>query len=172
MQPRRGSPSSSSRPARRRYAAVTKQQLYELHDNTLTSSVTSKADVQLPDRNCPGFHLQGVENLFDRQDRMASYGPMFCDITWGAGGTTAELTLDIAAKMQNMVSCLVCCFIPPYSTIDTSLFPQLIVRRCMCMEMHAHAFPCHAACAARLHACLHTCYLALWHAAIILSCCS
>ena len=46
--------------------------------------------------------LQGVENLFDRQDRMASYGPTFCDITWGAGGTTADLTLDIAAKMQNM----------------------------------------------------------------------
>lgn len=47
--------------------------------------------------------MQGVENLFDRQDRMASYGPTFCDITWGAGGTTADLTLDIAAKMQNMV---------------------------------------------------------------------
>lgn len=46
---------------------------------------------------------EGVENLFDRQDRMASFGPMFCDITWGAGGTTAELTLDIASKMQNMV---------------------------------------------------------------------
>ena len=46
---------------------------------------------------------QGVENLFDRQDRMASYGPTFCDITWGAGGSTADLTLDIAAKMQNMV---------------------------------------------------------------------
>lgn len=49
------------------------------------------------------FRRQGVENLFDRQDRMASYGPTFCDITWGAGGTTADLTLDIAAKMQNMV---------------------------------------------------------------------
>ena len=47
--------------------------------------------------------LQGVANLFDRQDRMAGYGPMFCDITWGAGGTTADLTLDIASKMQNMV---------------------------------------------------------------------
>ena len=34
---------------------------------------------------------------------MASYGPTFCDITWGAGGSTADLTLDIAAKMQNMV---------------------------------------------------------------------
>jgi hypothetical protein len=27
---------------------------------------------------------------------------MFCDITWGAGGSTADLTLDIASKMQNM----------------------------------------------------------------------
>jgi methylenetetrahydrofolate reductase (NADPH) len=47
--------------------------------------------------------LQGVENLFDRQDRMASLGPLFCDITWGAGGSTADLTIDIANKMQNMV---------------------------------------------------------------------
>lgn len=44
-----------------------------------------------------------MANLFERQDRMASYGPLFCDITWGAGGTTAELTLDIASHMQNMV---------------------------------------------------------------------
>ena len=29
--------------------------------------------------------------------------PMFCDITWGAGGSTADLTLDIASKMQNQV---------------------------------------------------------------------
>jgi hypothetical protein len=29
--------------------------------------------------------------------------PMFCDITWGAGGSTADLTLDIATNMQNMV---------------------------------------------------------------------
>ena len=48
--------------------------------------------------------LQGVENLFERQDRMAHYGPTFCDITWGAGGSTSELTLEIADKMQNMVS--------------------------------------------------------------------
>ena len=46
---------------------------------------------------------QGVENLIDRLDRMAAYGPTFCDITWGAGGTTADVTLDIATKMQNEV---------------------------------------------------------------------
>ena len=49
-------------------------------------------------------HWQGVENLFDRQDRMASLNPTFCDITWGAGGTTADLTLEIANKMQNTVT--------------------------------------------------------------------
>lgn len=46
---------------------------------------------------------EGVENLFDRMDRMATHDPTFCDITWGAGGTTADLTLEIAGKMQNMV---------------------------------------------------------------------
>ena len=46
---------------------------------------------------------EGVLNLWERMDRMVSYQPMFCDITWGAGGTTSELTLDIAHKMQNMI---------------------------------------------------------------------
>jgi methylenetetrahydrofolate reductase (NADPH) len=35
---------------------------------------------------------------------MVAYGPTFCDITWGAGGSTAEVTLGIATKMQNLVS--------------------------------------------------------------------
>jgi len=34
---------------------------------------------------------------------MAALGPLFCDITWGAGGTTADLTLEIAARMQRDV---------------------------------------------------------------------
>lgn len=46
----------------------------------------------------------GVDNLFERMDRMVSYGPTFCDITWGAGGSTADLTLDIADRMQNEVN--------------------------------------------------------------------
>lgn len=45
----------------------------------------------------------GVDNLFDRMDRMVTHNPAFCDITWGAGGSTADLTLDIANKMQNMI---------------------------------------------------------------------
>ncbi len=46
---------------------------------------------------------EGVANLVERQHRMFAYGPTFCDITWGAGGSTADLTLDIAKRMQNEV---------------------------------------------------------------------
>ncbi|KAL3621577.1 Methylenetetrahydrofolate reductase 2 [Castilleja foliolosa] len=45
----------------------------------------------------------GVENLFERMERMVVHNPTFCDITWGAGGSTADLTLEIANRMQNMV---------------------------------------------------------------------
>ncbi|KAL8151314.1 hypothetical protein V2J09_021122 [Rumex salicifolius] len=45
----------------------------------------------------------GVENLFERMDRMVAHNPSFCDITWGAGGSTADVTLDIANRMQNVV---------------------------------------------------------------------
>ncbi|XP_019161469.1 PREDICTED: methylenetetrahydrofolate reductase 1-like [Ipomoea nil] len=44
-----------------------------------------------------------VENFFERMERMVAHNPTFCDITWGAGGSTADLTLDIANRMQNKV---------------------------------------------------------------------
>ncbi|EFN59771.1 hypothetical protein CHLNCDRAFT_33591 [Chlorella variabilis] len=46
---------------------------------------------------------EGVHNLKERQMRMAALGPCFCDITWGAGGSTAEVTLDVARSMQQEV---------------------------------------------------------------------
>lgn len=36
-----------------------------------------------------------VEGLYERIDRMACLNPLWVDITWGAGGTTADLTLEI-----------------------------------------------------------------------------
>lgn len=56
-----------------------------------------------PNPNASIVMQQGVENLFERLDRMVAYGPVFCDITWGAGGSTADVTLDIATRMQNLV---------------------------------------------------------------------
>ena len=46
---------------------------------------------------------EGVQKLQERQHRMHALGPAFCDITWGAGGSTADLTMDIASAMQNKV---------------------------------------------------------------------
>jgi methylenetetrahydrofolate reductase (NADPH) len=46
---------------------------------------------------------EGVQNLRERQLRMAALGPAFCDITWGAGGSTADVTLDVARSMQQEV---------------------------------------------------------------------
>ena len=49
---------------------------------------------------------EGVKNLHDRQKYMNSLDPLICDITWGAGGSSADLTLTIAEKMQKEVRCL------------------------------------------------------------------
>jgi len=44
-----------------------------------------------------------VDNLFEIMDRMVAHNPSFCDITWRAGGTTADQTLKIANKMLNII---------------------------------------------------------------------
>lgn len=45
----------------------------------------------------------GVSNLYDRAERMASVEPLFCDVTWGAGGGTSELTLDLSGNIQRFM---------------------------------------------------------------------
>lgn len=42
----------------------------------------------------------GVANLYDRVARMARVEPLFVDVTWGAGGTTSALTLDLSGNLQ------------------------------------------------------------------------
>ena len=37
----------------------------------------------------------GVANLYERVERMGKLEPMFVDITWGAGGSTTDLTLEL-----------------------------------------------------------------------------
>ena len=45
---------------------------------------------------------EGVKNLYERLDRMGQYEPAWVDVTWGAGGSTSTLTLDICKTSQNM----------------------------------------------------------------------
>ncbi|KAF7728077.1 hypothetical protein EC973_006715 [Apophysomyces ossiformis] len=50
----------------------------------------------------PPKTAQGVQNLFDRIERMQRFGPEFIDVTWGAGGTTSDLTSEIVATTQTV----------------------------------------------------------------------
>lgn len=43
---------------------------------------------------------EGVDNLYKRFGRMAAQKPLYADITWGAGGSTSDLTLEIAVEMK------------------------------------------------------------------------
>lgn len=42
----------------------------------------------------------GVENLYLRMDRMTALQPIFVDVTWGAGGSTKDLTMAICHYTQ------------------------------------------------------------------------
>lgn len=46
---------------------------------------------------------EGVHNLFDRLDRMASFEPLWIDVTWGAGGSTAQKTIEICSNAQKFI---------------------------------------------------------------------
>lgn len=62
----------------------------------------------LPPEGAPHFSLEffppkteaGLQNLYVRMQRMTSMRPLFVDITLGAGGSTSELSLAIAAHAQ------------------------------------------------------------------------
>lgn len=43
----------------------------------------------------------GVQNLRKRIVRMKALGPLFTDFTWGAGGSTSELTLQLTSAAKN-----------------------------------------------------------------------
>ncbi|KAK5369990.1 methylenetetrahydrofolate reductase (NAD(P)H) met13 [Exophiala xenobiotica] len=49
----------------------------------------------------PPKTAQGVQNLYDRMDRMHDLGPAFIDITWGAGGRNSQLTCEMVNAAQS-----------------------------------------------------------------------
>lgn len=50
----------------------------------------------------PPKTAQGVQNLYDRMDRMHDLGPAFIDVTWGAGGSRSELTCEMVRIAQTV----------------------------------------------------------------------
>jgi len=56
----------------------------------------------------PPKTAQGVQNLYDRMERMYHFGPKFIDITWGAGGRVAELTSEMVVQAQTYLGLETC----------------------------------------------------------------
>jgi methylenetetrahydrofolate reductase (NADPH) len=48
----------------------------------------------------PPRTAEGVANLYARMERMAKQQPLYMDVTWGAGGTTSDLTLELCVETK------------------------------------------------------------------------
>ncbi|CDR44753.1 CYFA0S15e02366g1_1 [Cyberlindnera fabianii] len=68
---------------------------------------------------------QGVQNLYDRMDRMYNLNPEFIDVTWNAGGRLSNLTTDIVSTAQSVLGLETCmhltCTNMPIELIDNAL---------------------------------------------------
>ena len=60
----------------------------------------------------PPKTAQGVQNLYDRMDRMHDLGPAFIDITWGAGGRHSQLTCEMVSVAQSQYGLETCMHLP------------------------------------------------------------
>lgn len=68
---------------------------------------------------------QGLQNLYDRIDRMHNMGPAFIDITWNAGGRLSNLTCEMVNMTQSVYGLETCmhltCTGMPKSKVDDAL---------------------------------------------------
>lgn len=68
---------------------------------------------------------EGVENLRKRIVRMKTLGPLFVDFTWGAGGSTSDLSMTLANAAKNEFGCVsnlhLTCTNMESAKIDTAL---------------------------------------------------
>lgn len=67
----------------------------------------------------------GMLNLYERLAKMSLYHPLFIDVTWGAGGSTSNLTMELCQTAQNSFNLETCmhltCTNMPSSEIDKAL---------------------------------------------------
>ncbi|KAI5291461.1 hypothetical protein KEM54_004553 [Ascosphaera aggregata] len=73
----------------------------------------------------PPKTAQGVQNLYDRMDRMHDLGPAFIDVTWGAGGRLSDLTSEMVKVAQSVFGLETCmhltCTDMPREKVDKAL---------------------------------------------------
>ncbi|KAJ3036045.1 hypothetical protein HDV00_003092 [Rhizophlyctis rosea] len=67
----------------------------------------------------------GITNLYDRLERMYSLGPEFIDVTWNAGGSSSDVTMQICQTAQSVYGLETCmhltCTNMPREKIDQAL---------------------------------------------------
>lgn len=51
---------------------------------------------------------QGIQNLYDRMDRMYNLSPLFVDVTWNAGGRLSTLSTEIINTCQSVLGLETC----------------------------------------------------------------
>ncbi|KAI5307180.1 hypothetical protein KEM56_003427 [Ascosphaera pollenicola] len=89
------------------------------------------AQIDYPGRPTISFEFfppktaQGVQNLYDRMDRMHDLGPAFVDVTWGAGGRLSDLTSEMIKVAQSVFGLETCmhltCTDMPREKVDKAL---------------------------------------------------
>ena len=60
---------------------------------------SKKDDVWISFEFFPPRTAAGVELLFETITKLSHYKPLFVDFTWGAGGSTSDLTLDLCTRV-------------------------------------------------------------------------
>lgn len=78
------------------------QKLQDAHKDVATSTPTYSFEFFVPKTS------QGVQNLYDRMDRMYELGPAFIDVTWNAGGRLSNLTCEIVSTSQSILGLETC----------------------------------------------------------------
>ncbi|KAI1369712.1 methylenetetrahydrofolate reductase-domain-containing protein [Xylaria arbuscula] len=79
-----------------------------MHINDMIADAERTGEPSFSFEYFPPKTAQGVQNLYDRMERMYDFGPKFVDITWGAGGRIAELTCDMVLQAQTFFGLETC----------------------------------------------------------------
>ncbi|EPS28159.1 hypothetical protein PDE_03105 [Penicillium oxalicum 114-2] len=96
-----------------------------MHIRDMLASKEAAGEPSISFEFFPPKTAQGVQNLYDRMDRMHGLGPSFIDITWGAGGHLSDLTcemVNVAQSVYGLETCMhLTCTDMPLEKVDQAL---------------------------------------------------
>mmetsp|Transcript_63002 Transcript_63002/g.117169 ORF Transcript_63002/g.117169 Transcript_63002/m.117169 type:complete len:817 (+) Transcript_63002:96-2546(+) len=75
-------------------------------DHMLSDLIAAKKSTWFSFEYFPPKTDDGVKNLKNRIDRMKKLQPLFTDFTWGAGGSTSDLTMSLCDAAKNDLGCV------------------------------------------------------------------